>query len=252
MTTGSRYAAKSRKRIIPTITHLKDDVTLGIKPRKASKDYVRVIPIGGVEEIGRNMIAVEYGNDIIIMDAGLEFPTSDHPGVDYLIPNVSYLKKYKHLIRAIVISHGHLDHVGALPYVIEDLGNPPIYTTGFTAALIKKKHSEFKHLPTPNIIQVKKGDRLKIGKEGMFFRFFGVEHAIPDSIGTIIETKFGDIVYPGDFKVARDRDNNPIEVEEYEEMGKKGVLLLILESTNIEKEGFSGTDDEVAEGLEAV
>ncbi len=252
MSMGSRYAVKSRKRMIPTITHLRDDITLGIKPRKVSKDHVRVIPIGGVEEVGRNMIAVEYGNDIIIMDAGLEFPTSDHPGVDYLIPNVSYLKKYKHLIRAIVISHGHLDHVGALPYVIEDLGNPPIYTTGFTAALIKKKHSEFKHLPTPNIIQVKKGDRLKIGKEGMFFRFFGVEHAIPDSIGTILETKFGDIVYPGDFKVARDKDNNPVEVEEYEEMGKKGVLLLILESTNIEKEGFSGTDEEVAEGLESV
>ncbi|MEK7452928.1 MAG: ribonuclease J [Patescibacteria group bacterium] len=249
---GSRYGLKSRKRVIPSITHLRDDAVDNIKPRKSTKDFVKVIPIGGVEEIGRNMIAVEYGDDIIVMDAGLEFPTSAHPGVDYLIPNVSYLKKYKDLIRGIVISHGHLDHVGALPYVIEDMGNPPIYTTEFTAAFIRKKHSEFKHLPTPNIILVKKGNRLPIGKEGMFFRFFGVEHAIPDSIGTILETKFGDIVYPGDFKIARDRDNNPIEIEEYEEMGKKGVLLLILESTNIEQHGFSKTDEEVATGLEAV
>ncbi len=250
--TGSRYAVKLKKRMIPEITHLRDSVTENIKPRKSTKKYVKVIPIGGVEEIGRNMIAVEYGDDIIVLDAGIEFPTSDHPGVDYLIPNVSYLKKYQHLIRGIVISHGHLDHVGALPYVIEDLGNPPIYTTAFTASFIKKKHAEFRHLPTPNIIEVKKGDRMKFGKEGMFLRFFGVEHAIPDSIGTIIETKFGDIVYPGDFKIARDRDNNPIEVEEYEQMGKKGVLLLLLESTNIEKPGFSETDEEIAEGLEEV
>ncbi|MBI3671563.1 MBL fold metallo-hydrolase [Candidatus Azambacteria bacterium] len=164
---GSRYAAKTRRRMIPSITHLRDDVVENIKPRKMMRDYVKVIPVGGVEEIGRNMIAVEFGDDIIVMDAGIEFPTSAHPGVDYLIPNVSYLKKYKHLIRGIVISHGHLDHVGALPYVIEDLGNPPIYTTEFTAALIRKKHSEFKHLPTPNIVLVKKGDRMKIGKEGM-------------------------------------------------------------------------------------
>ncbi len=249
---GSRYAVKQRRRMVPSITSLKDDVIDNIKPRKSTKKYVKVIPIGGVEEIGRNMIAVEYGDDIIVLDAGIEFPTSDHPGVDYLIPNVSYLKKYKHLVRGIVISHGHLDHVGALPYVIEDMGNPPIYTTGFTASFIKKKHSEFKHLPTPNIIEVKKGDRMKFGKEGMFLRFFGVEHAIPDSIGTIVETKFGDIVYPGDFKIARDRDNNPIEIEEYEEMGKKKPLLLMLESTNIEKPGFSETDEEIAEGLEEV
>jgi ribonuclease J len=249
---GSRYAAKSRKRMIPSITHLKDDVTEGIKPRKSTKDYIKVIPVGGVEEIGRNMIAVEYGDDIIVLDAGIEFPTSAHPGVDYLIPNVSYLKKYKHLIRGIVISHGHLDHVGALPYVIEDLGNPPIYTTGFTASFIKKKHSEFKNLPTPNIIEVKKGNRMKFGKEGMFLRFFGVEHAIPDSIGTVVETKFGDIIYPGDFKIARDRDNNPIEIEEYIEIGKKKPLLLILESTNIEKPGFSGTDEDVADGLRKI
>jgi len=251
-TGGSRYAVKSKRRMIPSITHLRDDVTEGVKPRKSSKDYVKVIPVGGVEEIGRNMIAIEYGDDIIVLDAGIEFPTSAHPGVDYLIPNVSYLKKYKHLIRGIVISHGHLDHVGALPYVIEDLGNPPIYTTGFTASFIKKKHSEFKSLPTPNIIEVKKGQRMKFGKEGMFLRFFGVEHAIPDSIGTIVETKFGDIIYPGDFKIARDRENNPIEVEEYVEMGKKNPLLLILESTNIEKPGFSGTDEDVADGLRKI
>lgn len=249
---GSRYAVKTKKRMMPSITHLRDEVTDNIKPRKSTKEYIKVIPVGGVEEIGRNMIAVEYGDDIIVLDAGIEFPTSAHPGVDYLIPNVSYLKKYKHLIRGIVISHGHLDHVGALPYVIEDLGNPPIYTTGFTASFIKKKHSEFKNLPTPNIVEVKKGDRMKFGKEGMFLRFFGVEHAIPDSIGTVVETKFGDIVYPGDFKIARDKNNKPVEIEEYIEIGKRKPLLLILESTNIEKPGFSSTDEEVAEGLRKI
>ncbi len=249
---GSRYAIKQQRRAIPSITHLKDDVLESVKPRVSTKDYVKVIPVGGVEEIGRNMIVVEYGDDIIVMDAGIEFPTSDHPGIDYLIPNVSYLKKYKNLVRGIVISHGHLDHVGALPYVIEDIGNPPIYTTEFTAAFIRKKFQEFRHLPTPNIIEIKKGDRLKIGQEGLRLRFFGVEHAIPDSIGTVVETPFGDIIYPGDFKIARDRDNNPIEVDEYIELGKRKPLLLLLESTNIEKPGFSETDEEIAEGLEEV
>lgn len=250
---GRRHSTRQRSRMLPTITHLRDDITENVKPRQATKDYIKIIPVGGVEEIGRNMIIVEYGNDMLVFDAGLEFPTStSHPGVDYIIPNVSYLKKYKHLIRGIVISHGHLDHVGALPFVIEDMGNPPIYTTGFTSAFIKKKHSEFRHLPMPNIIEVKKGDTAKVGKEGLLLRFFEVEHSITDSIGVVVETKFGDIVYPGDFKIERDRNNNPTNVKQYEEIGKRKPLALILESTNIEVPGFSKTDEEVAKGLEEI
>ena len=115
---------------------------------------VRIIPIGGVEEIGRNMTVVEYGDEIVVIDAGIQFPEEETPGIDFIIPNTEYLEKNKSKIKALVISHGHMDHVGAVPYLIDKLGFPVIYTTRFSKAIIQKRQDEFRHLPTLKIEEV--------------------------------------------------------------------------------------------------
>jgi ribonuclease J len=115
------------------------------------ENTIRIIPLGGVEEVGKNMMAVEYKNDIIVIDAGIQFKTEETPGIDYMLPNTKYLETRKGKIRGLVVTHGHLDHIGGIPYVIEALGNPPIYTREFGALLIKKRMEEFPHVPALNI-----------------------------------------------------------------------------------------------------
>ncbi|MBX4181767.1 MBL fold metallo-hydrolase, partial [Candidatus Parcubacteria bacterium] len=122
-------------------------------------DSLRVVPLGGVEEIGKNMMVIEYKNDIIIIDAGIQFTDAETPGVDYILPNIKYLEERKDRIRALVITHGHLDHIGGIPYLITRLGNPPIYTREFGALLIKKRQDEFPHLPPLNIRIVESSDK---------------------------------------------------------------------------------------------
>ncbi|PIY78869.1 MAG: ribonuclease J, partial [Parcubacteria group bacterium CG_4_10_14_0_8_um_filter_35_7] len=182
--------------------------------QKQSKEKpIKIIPLGGVEEIGRNMTVVEYGNDIIILDAGLEFPVEETPGIDYIIPNTKYLETHKHKIRGLIISHGHLDHIGAIPYLIEKIGSPVIYTTKLTKAMILKRQEEFPHSRTLHIDEVKTGDKIRLGQLNL--RFFNISHTIPDAIGTIIETPLGNIIYPGDFKIEIDANKKPINIEEY-------------------------------------
>ena len=130
------------KRHGPSMHKKFEDVVPSLK-----ENTFRIIPLGGVEEIGKNMMAIEYKNDIIVIDAGIQFKTEETPGIDYMLPNTKYLEERKGKIRALVITHGHLDHIGGIPYVIEKLGNPPIYTREFGALLIKKRQTEFPHLP---------------------------------------------------------------------------------------------------------
>ena len=216
---------------------------------RAGAGKIRVIPLGGVEEIGRNMTVIEYGDDIIVIDAGLMFPQEETPGIDYIIPNTKYLEARKDRIRALIISHGHLDHVGAIPYLIERLGNPPIYTTRLTKAMIMKRQEEFPHNPKIEVREVKAGDKIKIGKE-LEVKFFEITHTIPDAIGICVRTKIGNVIYPGDAKIDRDKKNNPVNVGEYLKLGKEKNLLLLLESTNSERPGFSVTEETVRETLE--
>ena len=212
---------------------------------------IRIIPIGGVEEIGRNMTIVEYKNDIIVIDAGLQFPEEETPGIDYIIPNTTYLEKNKSRIKALIISHGHLDHVGAIPYIIERIGSPVIYTTRLTKALILKRQEEFPHAPKLDIREITSADKIKIN-ENLSIKFFDITHTIPDAIGIAIETPMGNIIYPGDAKIDRDSKNNPIKIEQYLKLGKENNLALLLESTNSEKEGFSVTEETVRKTLENI
>ncbi len=222
-----------------------------IVSKRNTSENIRIIPLGGVEEIGKNMTAIEYKDDIIIIDAGVQFPEEDHPGVDYLIPNTQYLEERKERIRGIMISHGHLDHVGGLPYLSERIGNPIIYTSKLSKAMILKRYEEFPHIAKPEIREVASKDKIKLGKN-FAAKFFDIEHTIPDAIGIIVETELGNIIYPGDFKIEHDGKGKPVkrELEKFEEIGKENNLLLLMESTNVETPGFSLPEKQVHKNLE--
>lgn len=216
------------------------------------KDVIRIIPLGGVEEIGRNMTMVELNDQIIVIDAGIGFADEDNPGIDYMIPNTKYLEANKHKIKAMVITHGHLDHIGGIPYLIERIGNPPIYTREFGGLLIKAKAEDFPGLKL-NIKIAEANDGSLPVSEDFKVRFFGLTHSIPDSTGVIIETPFGDIVSTGDVRV----DNTdgvplPKEFEQYKMFQDRNVLLMAMDSTGIPYPGWSASEREVVENIDKI
>lgn len=214
-------------------------------------DSIRVIPLGGVEEIGRNMTAIEFGNDIIIVDCGFQFKEDYTPGIDYILPNTKYLEDRKDKIRGMVITHGHLDHIGGIPYIIEGIGYPPIYSRRLTTVMIKKRQEEFPYQKTLDIREVEKTDKIKLGN--LTVKFFAVHHTIPDAMGVIIETPYGSIVCTGDLKLEH-VDGVPTEEEEKEfsKFEKENVLLLMADSTNVEKPGWSFPEEEVHKNMEKI
>ncbi len=209
---------------------------------------IRIVPLGGVEEIGKNMTAIEIGDDIIVIDAGMQFKTEDTPGIDYIIPNTTYLEERKDKIRAMFVTHGHLDHIGGIPLVMSRIGNPPLYSRNLSILMIKKRQEEFPHLPPLNVNIVEKDSVIYAGK--IRVRFFGVTHTVPDSMGLIIETPYGAIVTPGDYKLDQiDGKVTDEEEREYSIFDKEKVLLLLTDSTNVENEGFALPEVKVHEGL---
>ena len=210
---------------------------------------IRIIPLGGVEEIGKNMTAIEIGDDIIVIDAGMHFSTEATPGVDYVIPNTTYLEERKEKIRALFITHGHLDHIGGVPLVLSRIGNPPVYSRNLSILMMRKRQAEFPHLQPIKENIVEKDSVITCGK--IKVRFFGVTHTIPDSMGIIVETEHGWIVTPGDYKLDQvDGIVSKEEEKEYSIFDKAKVLLLMTDSTNIENEGFSLPEAKVYQGLE--
>jgi len=214
------------------------------------KDGVRIIPLGGVEEVGRNMTVIETDEDIVIVDAGFQFVTEESPGVDYILPNTRYLEERKHKIRALLITHGHLDHIGGIPFIIDRIGNPPIYTGELTSIMIKKRAAEF--VGVEHDVRVLNPDvPLTLGK--LKIRMFPVTHSIPDSTGVIIETKYGNVVLSGDLKLAHN-DGVPTAEEQknFGNVGKGNNLILIADSTNAERSGFSIPEQRVFDTLEDI
>jgi ribonuclease J len=202
-----------------------------------------------VEEIGKNMTAIEIGEDIIVIDAGMHFSTEETPGVDYVIPNTTYLEERKDRIRALIVTHGHLDHIGGVPVVLSRIGNPPVYSRKLSILLMRKRQAEFPHFPAMKEVIVEKDETITCGK--IKVRFFGVTHTIPDAMGIIIETKNGWIVTPGDYKLDHvDGKVSEEEEKEYSIFDKEKVLLLMTDSTNIENEGYSLPEIKVHQGLE--
>lgn len=210
---------------------------------------IRIIPLGGAEEIGKNMTAIEIGNDIIVIDAGMQFKTEDTPGIDYIIPNTTYLEERKDKIRAMIVTHGHLDHIGGIPLVMSRIGNPPLYSRNLSVLMMKKRQEEFPHLPALNCQIVEKDSVVYVG--ALRIRFFGVTHTVPDSMGIVIETPYGSIVTPGDYKLDQiDGVVSDEEEKEYAFFDKEKVLLLLTDSTNVENEGFSLPESKVHSGLD--
>ena len=200
-------------------------------------ETVRLIAIGGFEEVGNNMYAVEYKNNIYIFDMGFQFvDETEMPGVNFLLPNIKYLEERKHKIKAIIITHGHLDHIGGIPFLLGKLGNPPIYTRDLTGHLIRKRMFEFKNAPKPVIKIVEPGDQMKIGD--LSLEFFNVTHSIPNSMGVILKTPYGNMIFSGDLKLTHN-NGKPVKFEEdtWGKIGEGHNILMISDSTNCEKEG---------------
>lgn len=213
---------------------------------------VRVITIGGVEKVGSiNMTAIEYKDSIIVIDAGFQFSDDNTPGIDYMIPNTKYLEERKHMIKGLIVTHGHLDHIGALSLVMESLGNPPVYTMEFGALLIKKRHEEYPHLPELDIKIVEKDDGAIPIADGLKVRFFGITHSIPDSAGIIVETPAGDIALMGDVRVENvDGIATDEEYKKYEIFKNRELLFMTLESTGIPYPGWTISEKVVADTVD--
>ena len=200
-------------------------------------EKLKIIPLGGLNEIGKNMTAYEYGGEIVIVDCGMAFPGDDMYGIDCVIPDVSYLVKNHSRLRGMFITHGHEDHIGAIPYVLKQI-NTPIYCTRFTAGLIKLKLQEHGLLNSTKLITVEAGQTVKAGKFQV--EFIHVNHSIADSAALAIHTRMGTVVHTGDFKIdSTPIDGEVIDLARFGELGKQGVLALLADSTNVERPGYT-------------
>lgn len=221
-------------------------------PERAPDNVVRIIPLGGVEEVGRNMIAVETQGDIFVFDAGFQFVSEEsNPGVDYVLPNTKFLEMHKERVRAVFITHGHLDHIGGIPFLMNRFGNPPIYTQNLSAVMIQKRQEEYPDVPKPELVVVEPGSTHTIGKTKV--KFFPVTHSIPDSMGIAIQTPYGNVIATGDLKL--DHENgipSPEETKKWGALGQEKNLMFIADSTNAERDGFSVPERKVHETLEDI
>ena len=215
-----------------------------------NKNKLKVIPLGGLQEIGKNITAFEYGEDIIVVDCGLAFPEDDMLGIDLVIPDTSYLVKNKEKIRGIVLTHGHEDHIGGMPYLLRDV-NAPVYGTRLTLGLLSYKLEEHGLKSTTTLEDVKPGDIIQLG--AFKIEFIRTNHSIADSVALALHTPVGVVVHTSDFKI----DYTPIEGEPLDlarlaELGRKGVLLLMADSTNVERPGYTMSERTVGETFDEI
>lgn len=214
---------------------------------KNEKAKVKIIPLGGVNEIGKNLTAIEYKNDIVVIDCGLKFPDEDMFGIDLVIPDITYLMKNKEKVSGIFLTHGHEDHIGALPYVLKQL-NVPVYGTKLTLGIVETKLKEHGLLSSTELIRVKPRDVIRLNSVSV--EFIKTNHSIADSVAIAVHTPLGVVLHTGDFKV----DYTPIDGEamdfaRFAELGKKGVLAMMADSTNVEKSGYTNSEKIVGESL---
>ena len=209
---------------------------------------LKIIPLGGLGEIGKNMTAYEFGNDIIVVDCGMGFPDEDMYGIDIVLPDITYLKSNAEKIRGIILTHGHEDHIGAIPYVMREL-DVPIYTTPLTAALIELKLEEHDLLYNTQIFTKKAGSVFRLGS--FTVEFIHVNHSIPDAVALAITTPIGTVVHTGDFKIdVTPISGSMIDIARLGQLGNEGVLALLSDSTNVENPGHSDSERKVGEGFD--
>ena len=249
---GNSLVKREEKPLVKTkekpLAKLKDNKLAKIRKKEEfgfKKENLKIIPLGGIEEIGKNITVFEYGNDIVLVDCGVAFPEDDMLGIDLVIPDFTYLERNKDKIRGLVVTHGHEDHIGSIPYLLKQM-NIPIYATKLTIGLISNKLEEHKLLKTAKLNTVKQGQTVVLGK--MRVEFIRSCHSIPDAVALAIHTPVGTVVHTGDFKI----DYTPIDDSKMDfgrlaELGNKGVLALLSDSTNAERKGYTMSENTVGE-----
>ncbi len=217
---------------------------------KTKKSKLKIISLGGLGEIGKNLTVLEYENDIIVIDCGMGFPDEEMPGIDFVIPDITYLEKNREKVRGIFLTHGHEDHIGAVPYVLRSL-HVPVYGTRLTLGILENKLSEHRYDNKPELVCAKAGDKIKAGV--FTVELIRVNHSIADAVCLAIRTPLGLIVHSGDFKV----DLTPVEgtmidLPRLGQLGNEGVLMLLCESTNAERPGYTPSEKTVGQSLENI
>jgi len=223
---------------------------------KTKQNNLKIIPLGGLGEVGRNMTLFEYQQKILIIDMGFRFPEEDMPGIDYIVPNVSYLKKKVKNVLGVVFTHGHYDHIGAVPYIIKNIWNssrhhPPMFASPLTKGIILKRQEDFPEQPRLNIKEIKNGSQIKLGP--FQIESFRQNHNIPDNLGLFIKTPVGNIVHTSDFKFDQNPVNDlPTDFKKLKNIAKRNVLLLMSDSTGAEEEGHSLSEKDILKNLEEI
>src|ERR1019366_8135526 len=201
---------------------------------------LHIIPLGGMGEFGMNCMAIRYGDDIVVVDAGLMFPEAELLGVDIVVPDISYLLENRKFVRGIVLTHGHEDHIGALPWVLSEL-NVPVWATEFTLAYVEDKLDEHQLLDDADLREIRPGERFKVGP--FTIHPLQVTHSLVDCVALAIHTPLGVVLHTGDFKVdPTPTDNRLFDLHGFAEYGKEGVLALLQDSTNVERKGYTPSE----------
>ena len=222
---------------------------------KIFQGHLKIIPLGGLEEVGKHMTAFELNEkEIIVIDVGLEFPAFEElPGIDYIIPNIEYLEKNKEKIKGLLITHGHFDHIGAIPYIIERLGNPPIYTAPLTKGLILQRQVDFPNLPKLQIYELNKNNYKTIKLGSFIIDYFHMNHNIPDTLGFFIQTPVGNIMFAGEFKIDFSPVfDKPADLFRIAKLAMRGVRILMMDATNAPQPGFVESEKVIMENLENI
>lgn len=253
-----KLAREQRMRMTkPVIRRVK--VLRETERREQSKDIgdktdgLKIIHMGGLGEVGRNMSAVQYDDEIILIDAGVRFGDEKIPGIDFIIPNTKYLEGKEHMIKAMFFTHGHMDHIGAIPFVLDKVGDPDFYAAPLTRAIIVKRLEEFKGIKQIDINIVNPGDDVKISDK-LSVRVLRINHSIPDDLAIIVKTPVGNVVHTSDFKFDDTPVNDkPADVEAMDRISKEeGILVLMSDSTGAEKEGHSLSEQDITENLDHI
>ncbi|MFP4514798.1 MAG: ribonuclease J [Parcubacteria group bacterium] len=214
-----------------------------------AKGKLRVMALGGLEEVGRNMTLIEYEKEIIIVDMGLMFPDEDMPGIDYIIPNTEYLQDKKDWIKGVVITHGHYDHIGAIPHIMPVIGNPPMFMGKMTAGLVRRRQKEYKNSSNLKIQEIDEHNKVTLGRN-FKVEFLRVNHSIPDCFAIIVHTPVGTVVHTGDFKIDFSPVNDkPADLNRIAQIGDKGVTLLMSDSTDAISPGYQVSESVIGEEM---
>jgi ribonuclease J len=220
-----------------------------IRERTFAGGKLRVMVMGGLEEVGRNMTVFEYDKEIIIVDMGLQFPEEDMPGIDYIIPNVTYLEDKKDWIKGVIITHGHMDHIGAIPHLVPALGNPPMFMGKLTAGLVKKLTEKYHRQVNLDIAEINEHSKLQLGRN-FTVEFFRVNHSIPDGFAIIVRTPAGTVIHTGDFKIDYTPVNDqPADINRIALLGASGVLMLMADSTDATHPGYQVSESYIGDEM---